>query len=155
MRKLYEIDNDIFDCFDAETGEILDENKLNELQMEKDQKIEGVGLAIKELKTFVEAWKEEKRNISNKIARAERQIEGYKHWISEATDGKKFQTSKVTISYRRSEEVQIQDEKLVPFEYMSTKITNTPDKNAIKQALRNGVMVDGCELVMKENVQVK
>ena len=45
---LYEIDNAILDCIDLETGEIIDVDKLNELQLEKETKIENVALWIKD-----------------------------------------------------------------------------------------------------------
>ena len=42
MRALYEINQDILDCVDLETGEILDTEKLDALQMEREAKLEGV-----------------------------------------------------------------------------------------------------------------
>ena len=65
--KLYEIDQAIMDCIDMETGEIVNEELLNDLQMERDAKIENVALWIKELKAEAEALKAEK------LAFAERQ----------------------------------------------------------------------------------
>ena len=44
MRALYDIDAAILDCVDQETGEILDPEKLDALQMEREQKLEGVAL---------------------------------------------------------------------------------------------------------------
>ena len=37
MRALYEIDQAILDCVDLETGEILDSDRLDALQMEREQ----------------------------------------------------------------------------------------------------------------------
>ena len=42
--KLYEIDQTIMDCIDMESGEIINEELLNNLQMERDAKIENVAL---------------------------------------------------------------------------------------------------------------
>ena len=39
---LYEIENEILNCVDMETGEIVDIKKLESLQMERDQKIENI-----------------------------------------------------------------------------------------------------------------
>ena len=39
---LYEIDDAILSCIDMETGEIIDEEKLTALTMERDAKISGV-----------------------------------------------------------------------------------------------------------------
>lgn len=42
MASLYEIEQSILDCIDTETGEIIDAEKLNELMLEKEVKIENV-----------------------------------------------------------------------------------------------------------------
>ncbi len=44
MATLYEIDAAIMDCVDAETGEIIDEEQLTTLLMERSAKLEGVAL---------------------------------------------------------------------------------------------------------------
>ena len=54
---LYEINNAILECVDMETGEIIDSDKLSELQMAFDEKIENVALWIKDLKAESEAIK--------------------------------------------------------------------------------------------------
>ena len=45
---LYEIDNAILECIDLETGEIIDTDKLDALQLERETKIENVALWIKD-----------------------------------------------------------------------------------------------------------
>ena len=59
MRALYEIDNEILACVDAETGEILDTERLDALQMEREAKLEGVALWEKDLTAEANAVKEE------------------------------------------------------------------------------------------------
>ena len=59
MRALYDIDQDILNCVDLETGEILDTEKLDALQMERERKLEGVVLWIKDMKAEATAVKEE------------------------------------------------------------------------------------------------
>ena len=59
MKALYEIDQEILDCIDMETGEILDLEKLTALQMERERKLEGVALWIKDLNAEAAAVKEE------------------------------------------------------------------------------------------------
>ena len=55
MRALYEIDNDILACVDKETGEIVDTEKLESLEIEREKKIEGVILWRKDLMAEAEA----------------------------------------------------------------------------------------------------
>ena len=47
MATLYEIDEEILNCVDQETGEIIDPEKLAQLQMDFDKKVEGIALWIK------------------------------------------------------------------------------------------------------------
>ena len=49
MDSLYEIDFEIMNCIDFETGEVVDVEKLTELQMEREHKIESVALWVKNL----------------------------------------------------------------------------------------------------------
>ena len=44
---LFEIENEIMNCWDQETGEILDSDRLDQLEMERDTKIENIALYIK------------------------------------------------------------------------------------------------------------
>ena len=44
---LYEIDSAIMDCVDEETGEIIDLEKLETLNIERDKKVEGIAVAVK------------------------------------------------------------------------------------------------------------
>ena len=59
--KLYEINEQIMACIDNETGEIIDTDKLNELQIAKDEKIENLALWYKDLLAEANALKEEKK----------------------------------------------------------------------------------------------
>lgn len=155
MRALYEIDSDIMDCFDEETGELLDEEKLNELQIERDQKIEGVGLAVKNLTAEIDAYKKEIDAFQQRKRSAEKRLDGFKKWLLETLEGQKFATPKVDIRFRRSETVDIPDESAVPDEYIVWKTEGKPDKIAIKQAIKAGSSIEGCQLIQKLNISIK
>ena len=47
---IYEINNAILNCIDMETGEIIDTEQLDKLQMDRDTKFENVACWIKDLK---------------------------------------------------------------------------------------------------------
>lgn len=54
---LYEIDKAILACIDPETGELIDEAALQDLQMERTQKIKNVALWLKNLNASAAAYK--------------------------------------------------------------------------------------------------
>ena len=60
---LYEIDQEIMNCVDMETGEIIDPARLDELQMDRDIKIENIACWIKNLYADAEAFKTEKQSL--------------------------------------------------------------------------------------------
>lgn len=154
MASLYEINQDIMNCIDFETGEILDDEKLQELQMEKSEKIENIALWIKNLESETKAIKDEINVLRERNELKERKIEKLKQYLTGNVE-KKFETSKVIISYRKSVSVNITDESKLEEKYIKTKIETSVDKMAIKEAIKNGITVSGAELIEKQNIQIK
>ena len=157
---IYEIDNEIMNCIDMETGEVIDTEKLNDLQMERDAKIENVALWIKELKAEAEAIKNEKQALAERQRVAENKAESLKNWLAYALNGEKFKTAKCSISYRNSESVEVTEEGLEALmrehEDLLTYKTPEPNKKAIKDAIKNdGLTVAGVQLVQKTSTIIK
>ena len=63
MANLYEIDAAISGCIDAESGEIIDTERLDNLLIERSKKLEGVALWIKNLESDAAAIKAEKNAL--------------------------------------------------------------------------------------------
>ena len=157
---IYEIDNEIMSCIDMETGEVIDTDKLNELQMERDEKIENVALWIKELKAEAEAIKNEKQALADRKRVAENKVESLKNWLAYVLNGEKFKTAKCSISYRNSESVEVTEEGLEALmrehEDLLTYKTPEPNKEAIKDAIKNdGLTVAGVQLIQKTSTIIK
>ena len=157
---IYEIDNEIMNCVDMETGEVIDTDKLNDLQMERDAKIENVACWIKELKAEAEAIKNEKQALTERKRVAENKAESLKNWLAYALNGKKFNTSKCSVSYRNSESVEVTEEGLEALmrdhEDLLTYKAPEPNKKAIKDAIKNdGLTVAGVQLLQKTSTIIK
>lgn len=152
--KLYEIDNAIMDCVDMETGEIIDIERLSSLQMERDQKIEGIGCWIKNLLADAKALKEEKDNLAARQKAAENKAASLKAYLSSYLNGEKFKTAKVAISYRKSDSVDIAEGAVIPEGYLKYS-EPTPDKVGLKAALKAGKKFQGVSLVTSNNIQIK
>lgn len=152
--KLYEIDNAILECVDNETGEILDFDKLSELQLARDEKLESVALWIKNLNAEMAAYKAEKEAFAEREKRAKNKIESLKNYLTYALKGKPFNTTKVAVSFRKSESVEV-DENLVPKKWLKRTVSYSPDKIGIKAAIKSGLKIKGCFLDEKQNIQIK
>lgn len=154
MASLYEIDAQIMECVDFETGEIIDEEKLQALQLEFHQKVEGIALWIKNLVAEAKMIKEEKDNLAARQKVCENKAESLKKYLGQALGGEKFKTPKVSISYRKSESVEVTDVSLLDDDYLKFKEPEA-DKTKIKKALKDGIILEGVTIVEKNNIQIK
>ena len=163
MRALYEIDNDILNCVDEETGEILDFEKLNSLQMERDKKIEGVALYIKQLNAEAALIREEEKALAERRKRKEKLSAKYAEWLEYILGGQAFETPKVALAWRASERAEITGDLLNVAAYLENRGYEscvkygeiTLDKNAIKNLLKQGVEIPGAVLNTYQNLQLK
>ena len=157
--KLYEIENAILDCIDLETGEVIDTERLDALQMERVAKIENVALWIKDLKAEAEAIKAEKMALAERQRVAENKAESLKKWLAYALDGQKFITARCAISFRKTEKVEISDVGMIRLmkehDELLTYKDPEPNKTAIKQALKDGLSVQGVQLVQNMSTIIK
>ena len=155
---LFEIDKAILDFdfeIDEETGEILNAQDLDELKMAREDKIEGVGLWIKNLTAEAEAVKNEKNAMAERQKRLEKKVESLKGYLTYALQGEKFSTPKIAMSFRKSESVSIPDDSAIADEYCNISVVKKPDKTMIKKALKEGKDIFGASLITKQNIQIK
>lgn len=150
---LYEINAEISACIDGETGEVIDFDRLSGLAMERENKLEGVALWIKNLEATAKAVKAERDALKERQEQAERKALMLREWLSGALDGEKMETPKVKVSYRKSTAVEVDDR--LPKKWCSKKIVYTPDKIAIKTAIQNGKKITGAKIVERQNIQIK
>lgn len=151
---LYEIDQELMNCVDFETGELVNEERWNELQQSRDTKIEGLALWIKNLVASAKAFKEEKDAFASRQKAAENKAERLKQFLSDNLGGSKFETPKVKVSFRKSKTINIAEGAKIPDEYLKVKAPDI-DKSGLKEAIKNGAVIDGVELVEKQNIQIK
>lgn len=154
MATLYEINEAILACIDEETGEILDGERLNELQMERSDKIESVALWYKDLTAEIKAFKAEKNAFAERQKKAEAKAESIKKWLADALNGERFETAKALVSFRKSQKIEIDNIYDVDENFLRYS-EPTADKNAIKDAIKAGEAVKGARLVDALSISVK
>ena len=156
---IYEINEEILNCIDLETGEIIDIDRLNDLQLERDAKIENVACWIKELKAEAEAIKAEKLALAERQKVAENKAESLKKWLTFALNGEKFKTAKCSVSFRKTESVEVTDEGLnnlmKEHDELLTYKAPEPNKKAIKDAIKDGLSVQGVRLECNTSTIIK
>lgn len=160
---LYEIDRQLErllmlesgNLVDTETGEILTKEMVDELQMERETKIENCLLFVKNMTAEAEMIKAEIDNLTARMKACKNKAEWCKNYVANALAGEKFKTAKVSVTYRKSEAVELQGLIIdVPNQYLKFKEAEL-DKTAVKKALQAGEEVPGCVLVERQNIVIK
>lgn len=156
---IYEIDNAMFSLIDEETGEIKDYEAFEELQIQKEEKIENTALWYKNLVAESKAIREEEKALAERRKSLENKAENLKNFINRTLDGNKFSTSKVAISYRKSTAVEVDDE-FIDYAMKNNNDLLTfkrpePNKTVIKGMLQGGFDIPHAELVERNNMSIK
>jgi predicted small secreted protein len=165
---LYNIDNKILEIIergfvvDEDTGEIIDAHeevsaKLEELEFDRTAKIENIALYIKNMESLVVSLKAEEKALADRRRAREKRIENLKNYLTSsmvAANENGIETSKVCISFRKSESVVVNEE-ILDRKYFNEKVSYTPDKTAIKKALKDGATIDGAYIETKQNLQIR
>ena len=151
---IYEINQAIMECVDLETGEIIDTEQLDKLTMKRETKLENVACWIKELKAEAEALKAEKMALAKRQQVAENKMESLKKYLAYALDGQAFKTVRASVTFRKSQAVEIADIYKLDENYLRYKEPEA-DKTAIKEALKAGQIVAGATLVENTSVIIK
>lgn len=168
MANLYELTQEQLYLYDLlqndginqETGEIdpVIAEQVQLTEKELDKKIMGVGIVYKQLLADSKMLKEEEEMLATRRKRAERNAEFLKNRLEKSMlllNKMEFKDTKISITFRKSSQVEIIDESKLAKDYIVEKITYTPSKTAIKEAIKNGIEVDGAKLVETQNIQIK
>ncbi len=149
--KLFEIQKELENVIDAETGEILDIDAYKSLQMSESQKIENwVGFLkntasdIEQLKAAEQSFRERRQALESRLKRSEKQFRYL-------TGEQPFSGVTGTVSYRESERVIITDK--LAKKYMRVKYE--ADKVLLKELLKKGEKIKGASLETIKNLNIK
>lgn len=150
---LYEIDSAIIGCMDEETGEII-EGAMEELELDNIQKAENIALSIKNDVAMAKALKEEIDKLTQRLRTCNNGIDSKKKYLPYLLGDKKLKTARVSVSYRNSESVTIDDLGSLTEEYIRIPEPQA-DKTAIKKAIKAGKEVAGAHIETSKSVIVR
>ena len=162
MAKLYEIDRRILQviesgfAFDEDTGEVWESEDLEALEAERNEKLEACALYIKNLEADAAAIRAEETALAERRRAKERRAESLRAYVAasmQAAGQSSLDTARCSLRFRRSEAVEVTDAEALPAEMQSVKVT--PNKAAIRKALKAGHEVAGARLVENQNLQLK
>lgn len=161
---IYEIDREIQALLDGgvdeETGELIVEtDRLEELQMERDGKVENLALACKNLKAEADAIRAEEKALADRRRVVENKAKRAQSYLDYVLRGEKWKSPKVSISYRTSRSVEV-DEGFVKWARRAHKDLlrirdPEPDKTAITALLKIGEKMKYARLVESTSMTIK
>lgn len=161
MANIYELTQNYRNLMELLENEEVEADLLQSafLQNQDDikDKAENYCKIIKSLEADVSAFKEEEKRIANKRKSLENRIAMLKANLYEAmkaTEQSKIKGKLFTLNIQKNPpSLNVSDIGLLPKEF----IINTPsaDTKAIKDALKNGELIEGCELRVGESLRIR
>jgi len=160
--KLYEIDQAINELIqngiDLETGELTPkvEKELDALELIRDQKLENIGLYIKNLKAESEAIQAEEKILSGRRSSLNNKAEYLKRWLTDALEGETLKTPRLVIAYRKSKRVETTaDFDLQNISPEFKKITIVLNKVSAGRYIKSGNKLPGVVVNEYKNIVIK
>lgn len=140
-------------CFDDD-GHVIDAELKAIFEEERDDAVERTGMVYKKEDAIFNAIKEEIAKLQKRAKVHQNRRDGVKSYLDRYLDGRKFETAKLAISYRKSETVEVTSEASIPDEFRIPQ-PDKVDKVGLKKALKGGAFIDGVYLLEHQNIQIK
>jgi len=140
---------------DEETGEFLNAEEWDALNMALEEKIENTACFIKNLRSDVSALEAEIKSLKERAAAKEKKAAQLEKLLLSNMGGQKFESARCVVSFRRSTAVEVEDISLLPENLLTVKIETKPNRTAIGKLLKEGHDLPGCSLVEKQNISIK
>ena len=139
---------------DTETGEVIDTEAIESLEMERDAKIRNIACWIRNLDAEEKALAEQERIYRDRKNATHNKKEDLKAYLASFLAGKKWKNEEVNISWRKSEAVEVTDMKKLSSYYLRYREPEV-NKTLLKADLKAGVKLEGAVLTEKNNIQIK
>ena len=157
---LYEMTVTATQLYDLFTSGDIPEEAVNDTleSLGVEGKIEDYCHVINQLGSDIASYEAEIERLNAKKQSAKKGIDRMKKAIvayMEVTNTPKVKAGVFDLSMRKSESVVIDDIDKLPEIYVKVKQTTSPDKTAIKKAIKAGEVISGAMLQVNNNLQIK
>lgn len=133
------------------------QGELDKLEGAREDKIINLALWYKNCASDEKAIAVERKNLQAR----ENTLKNRQEWLKtvlthEVKEGEKLKDTRVSISWKASEAVEITvAPEALPAQYLRKKVTIEADKKPIMEALKSGIEIVGAKIVNRNNIQVK
>jgi len=131
----------------------------NQLEEDLEQKADSVRIVLAKLKSDTEFLAAEIKRLQQRKKSIENNADNLKSllmWTLQKAGIPKLKTAKATFYFATSKSLQISDEmqlSSLPSEYV--QIEYKADKKALKEAVENGVVIDGVSIAENETLRIR
>lgn len=147
------------EAIDYETGEIMPiEERIAQLQGSFEEKAEVAIAFADEFDAITEAYDRRAKQLATVVRRRKDLVARIKKYIADQMHElgiKKISGNMYNVTLSGSDVVKITSEDDLPDQYIKTQVVKSPDKNAIKVALKNGENIPGAELSRSRHIIVR
>lgn len=159
---IFDIDREIQDLFDPDTGELIDQEAFEKLSLEREEKVKRTALFYKSQVKLARDIQEEVKDLQERQKIAKRKAEHAKELLDYALQGERFVSPEVEVTFRKSTALEVEDEASVIAWATETGNTDclkiadvTISPANVKSLLKQGIEIPGASLMEHMNVGVK
>jgi len=161
--KLYEIKDAYLRLLEMDLDEETLKDTLESLDFDLEEKADNIACIVKSLEIEAEAITEEAKKLMMRARTKQQKAESLKEYLFmtfKSVGKDNLETARNVLKIKKNpSSVQLDDD----FEtvalnynyYMNKKTVATPDKEKIKEDLKNGVIIKGAKLIQSERLEIK
>ena len=158
---LYDITNEfeklLDDLLDHDDSDLIKD--IESIEGEFKSKSANVAKYIRNLEHLVAGIKEVENNQKDRRVSLEKKIIKLKDYLRsnfERTNTEKIENDDIVIAmYKNPVKVNILDENKIPEKFFHLKETKVLNKDRVKESLKNGEDIPGCELIQEKRITIK
>lgn len=143
---------------DEETGEVfMDFDLLNALQVEHDNKIDNIACYIKNLSALSNDIKAEEKEMKKRRDSIDKKIERLKEYLDYDLQGKKFESARCKINYRKSKSTEVDEEEFLKYhkDLCHVETSYKYSKADLKKMIEDGKSLHGVKVVENTTMSIK
>lgn len=160
--KIWEIDDAIERLVDPETGELKDYDAFAALNMERNRKIEGMAVWVKNLTAEAKMLREEEKALAARRKVAENRAERLEAYLMRITGAQPFKSTRVQIGFRSSQRLNVFNTAAAVkwledngFGDLVKYSEPTVSAEEVKKLLKTVEHIPGCAIEASKNINIK
>lgn len=155
--RLYEIKEVYYNLLEMEDVDVSEYLKVVEGELE--DKLQNIGLLYKSITAEAEAIKGEEKKLADRRKAIENKASSLKDWLyveMQQLNIDKINKPNIVLSIAKNPpKLVIHDETHIPMKYTNEVVTISIDNARLKEDVKNGLVVEGVEVIQETSLRIK